>query len=213
MSNNIIICVISEIKVIRSRCAVCVPAFAPDGSQSVAIDRWIVADNPLPNGVNPADVAAHFAAAAPFGVGTPVTVLAMDARSVWQAIRDARDAHGCKIWTGSDPYKFRLFAVRTETEAHALVIADGSPSLMPAHRDDAAAAAHAAAVAAERGKPAASDQAAALYLDCVAKALKDPAVMMPLFDCVNLRPFDTMRDAFMRRPYVQDAVKKIGGMR
>lgn len=209
---NSIICVINEIKVTRSRCAVCVPAFTPDGSQRVAIDRWNIADTPLPNGVHPAEVAARFAVS-PFGVGTPVTVSAMDARSVWDAIRGARDAHGCKVWTDSDLYKFRLFSVRTETETYALVVDNGEPSITPACSDGAEDIHLAAAVAAEQGRPEGCDKAAALYLDCVSKALKDPAVMMPLFNALDMQPTETIRRLFIERPYVQDAVKKIGGMR
>ena len=77
--------------------------------------------------------------------------------------------------------------------------------------NDARAARLAADFAAEQGQCEGKDRAAALYLECVAQALKDPAVMMPLFDCANAMPFDSMRDAFMCRPYVLDAMKKIGG--
>ena len=207
-----LVCMINEIRVTRMRDAVAVPAFTPTGDRRMTIDRWNVADTPLPQGTTPADVAGHFAALSPFGAGSAVMIDALEALPLWDAIRATRTPEGRRVWTDADPYGCRVFAVRTETGAHALVVDHGLPSLMPARRDDAQAARLAAAFAAEQGQCAGRDQAAGLYLECVARALKDPAVMMPLFDCANAMPFDCMRDAFMRRPYVLDAIKKIGGL-
>lgn len=207
-----LVCMINELRVTRMRDAVAVPAFTPTGDRRMTIDRWNVSDTPLPQGTTPADVAAHFCALSPFGAGDAVLLDALEAQTLWDAIRAARTPEGRRVWTDADPYGCRVFAVRTETGAHALVVDHGVPSLMPARRDDAAAARLAAEFAAEQGQCAGRDQAAALYLECVAQALKDPAVMMPLFDCANSMPFDSMREAFMRRPYVMDAVKKIGGL-
>ena len=209
---NGLVCMINELRVTRMRDAVSVPAFTPTGDRRMTIDRWSVADTPLPQGATPADVAAHFCALSPFGAGSAVMIDALEAQSLWDAIRAARTPEGRRVWTDAEPYGCRVFAVRTETGAHALVVDHGLPALIPARRDDAAAARLAAAFAAEQGQCAGRDQAAALYLECVAQALKDPAVMMPLFDCANSMPFDSMRDAFMRRPYVMDAIKKIGGL-
>ena len=206
------VCMINELRVAKMRAARSVPAFSPTGERRAMIDRWSVSDTPLPAAVMPAAVAAHFAALSPFGAGDAVLLDALEAATLWDAIRAARTADGRRVWPDADPYGCRVFAVRTETEAHALVVDHGVPALMPARRDDAAAARLAADFAAEQGQCDGKDKAAALYLECVAQALKDPAVMMPLFDADNPMPFDSIRRAFMERPYVLDAMKKIGGV-
>lgn len=206
------VCMINELRVTKMRAARSVPAFSPTGERRAMTDRWSVSDTPLPAGVTPADVAAHFCALSPFGAGDAVLLDCMEAQSLWDAIRAARTADGRRVWPDADPYGCRIFAIRTETEAHALVVDHGVPALMPASRDDAAAARLAADFAAEQGQCEGKDKAAALYLECVAQALKDPAVMMPLFDADNAMPFDSIRRTFLERPYVLDAVKKIGGM-
>lgn len=205
------VCMINELRVAKMRAARSVPAFSPTGERRAMIDRWSVVDTPLPAGVTPADVAAHFCALSPFGAGEGVLIDGLEASTLWDAIRGARTADGRRVWPDADPYGCRLFAIRTETEAHALVVDHGVPALMPARRDDAAAARLAADFAEEQGHCEGKDKAAALYLECVAQALKDPAVMMPLFDADNAMPFDSIRAAFMQRPYVLDALKKIGG--
>lgn len=206
------VCMINELRVTKMRAARSVPAFSPTGERRAMIDRWNVADTPLPAVVTPADVAAHFCALSPFGAGDAVLLDALDAATLWDAIRAARTADGRRVWPDADPYGCRVFAVRTETEAHALVVDHGVPALMPARRDDATAARLAADFAAEQGQCEGKDKAAALYLECVAQALKDPAVLLPLFDAGNAMPFDSIRTAFMQRPYVLDAMKQIGGV-
>jgi hypothetical protein len=203
---------VNEIRVTRMRDTRTVPAFSPTGDRRAVIDRWSVAETPLPQGATPSDVAAHYAALSPFGAGESILLDALDAATLWDAIRGARTAEGGRVWTDADPYGCRIFAVRTEKDAHALVVDQGVPALMPARKDEAQAARLAADFAAEQGHCPGADEAAAAYLECVARALKDPAVMMPLFDASNPSPFDAIRRAFMERPYVLDAVKKIGGL-
>lgn len=205
---------VNEIRVMRMRAARAVPAFSPTGERRASVDRWSVCDDPLPADVTPDAVAAHYAALSPFGAGESILLDTLDAQSLWDAIRGARTAEGKRVWTDADPYGCRIFAVRTETEAHALVVDHGVPALMPARKDDAAAARLAAQFAQEQGHCDGSDEAAALYLECVAQALKDPAVMLPLFDneLNDTARLEYIRRAFFERPYVLDAVKKIGGL-
>jgi hypothetical protein len=203
---------INELRVTKMRSAKSVPAFSPTGERRALIDRWSVCDTPLPADVTPDAVAAHYAALSPFGAGESILLDALDAQSLWDAIRGARTAEGRRVWADADLYGCRIFAVRTETEAHALVVNQGVPALIPARKDDALIARLAAQFAQEQGHCDGKDEAAALYLECVAQALKDPAVMLPLFDASNPTPFDAVREAFLNRPYVLDAVKKIGGL-
>ena len=213
--NSGFVCMIHELRVSKMRSARSVPAFSPTGERRALIDRWSVADTPLPAGVTPADVAAHYAAMSPFGAGEGLLTDTLDAASLWDAIRGAITPDRHRVWTDADPYGCRVFAVKTEKDAHALVVDHGVPSLIPARRDDALAARLAADFAAEQGHCEGSDEAAALYLECVAQALKDPAVMLPLFDNELNDParLEHIRRAFMERPYVLDAVKKLGGMK
>lgn len=209
---NGIVCMITEIRVTRMRDTRSVPAFSPTGDRRVSLDRWSVAETPLPQGATPADVAAHYAAMTQYGEGESLMIDALDAASLWDAMRGARTTEGRRVWTDADPYGCRIFAVKTEKDSQALVVFNGVPSLIPARKDEALIARLAADFAQEQGQCDGKDEAAALYLECVAKALKDPAVMMPLFDASNPSPFDAIRAAFLERPYVKDAVKKIGGL-
>lgn len=210
--NSGFVCMINELRVLRMRATRAVPAFSPTGERRATVDRWSVCDDPLPADVTPADVAAHYAALSPFGAGEGLLIDTLDAATLWDAIRGARTTEGRRVWTDADPYGCRLFAVKTEKETSALVVNQGVPALIPARKDDALIARLAADFAAEQGHCEGKDEAAGLYLECVVKALKDPAVMSPLFDASNPSPWDTIREAFLSRPYVLDAVKKIGGL-
>lgn len=194
---------------------VTMPAFCVSGMGYRKIMRWTVGGDPMPEGITPEDVAGHYAAraAARFGEGVSVMVKTLEPADVWQAIKDARNANGARVFPMGNPFRIRLYAVKTESDAYALIVdGDTAAAMIPARLDDTAATERAAAVAREKARSEATDKAAGLYLDCVSKAIKDPAVMGCLLDAMNDQPIEAARRAFIARPYVLDAAKSIGGM-
>ena len=199
---------IEEVRVRQQRRYIARAAFTPTGTETRAVDTWTVGTMTLPEGTAPVTVASHAAACVPFGAGHRLVIPSLDAETVWREMRNARDDHGHRLWTVCGPCAARLFSVRTEEQTYALFLKGDVPALIKAVRDDALEKRLADAVKAEQ-TPEHADDARALYLECVAQALRDPAVMSPLFDATQTAPYEAIRRAFMERPYVTDALAQI----
>lgn len=208
--------IINQIPLHRLADSITAPGFNSEGLKRVRVERWSVGGDPQPRGVEPREVAAHYAAvtAAKFGGGMSVMCKSLEPGEVYSSIRSARHSNGACVFPTSNPYGIALYSVQTEKAAYALYIdADGCPEMIPAHEDVTAQAKRAAGYADEKARPADADKAAGMYWDCVEQALKDPAVMGAIFNVSDISPIETARTAFYERPYVKKAIADIEGMK